>query len=454
MTDHSQETIQDATPEALEKKQRIRAWTFYDWANSVYPLVISSAVFPVFYDEMTATKVEKEIAPFRKYPDLTVKVKEIVSRDVEFFGMTFENTEILGYMISVSFLLVALVSPLLSGVADYSGSKKGFLKMFCYIGALATMGLYFFDPDQLELSLIVLLIASTGFWASLVFYNAYLPEIAPPEEHDKISAQGFSMGYLGSAILLIIILALGMGAGMPFKYGFILTGLWWIGFSQYTYRYLPKSTPKQASLRTKLTKGFKELKQVWNEFMPNVQLRRFLIAFFLISIGVQTIMVLAVSFAKVELEIETAGLIGSVLCIQFVAIGGSHLFARWAKRFGNMVLLSAASAVWLLCCVIAYNITEQWQFYCLAALVGFIMGGTQALTRSSYSQMLPETNDLASYFSFYDVTEKIAIVIGTFTYGWVLGASNMRYSALAMGGFFLLAIVAFLLVPRLKSSAQ
>ncbi len=429
----------DKTQEALEKKKRIHAWTFYDWANSVYPLVISSAVFPVFYDEITATKDADG---------------EIIDRTVEFMGMSFENTEILGYMISASFLIVSLISPLLSGVADYSGSKKSFLKMFCYIGATATMGLFFFDPDQLELGLTILLVASTGFWASLVFYNAYLPEIAPPEEHDKISAQGFSMGYLGSAILLIIILALGMGAGMPFKYGFVLTGLWWIGFSQYTYKYLPKSQPKKASLKTKLTKGFKELKQVWNEFMPNVQLRRFLIAFFLISIGVQTIMVLAVSFAKVELEIDATGLIASVLCIQFVGIAGSHLFARWAKKFGNMVLLSVASGVWLLCCLIAFVITEQWQFYCLAALVGFIMGGTQALTRSSYSQMLPKTNDLASYFSFYDVTEKIAIVIGTFTYGWVLGASNMRYSALAMGGFFLLAIIGFLFVPRLKSSAK
>lgn len=428
----------------------VRAWTFYDWANSVYPLVISSAIFPVFYDEMTATKAEITVTPFSSLPELTFEKSVIVSRDVDFLGKTFENTEILGYVISVSFLLVSLISPLLSGIADYSGSKKTFLKIFCYLGATATMGLALFDPDKLELSLGILLLASTGFWASLVFYNAYLPQIAPPEEHDRISARGFSMGYLGGAILLILILGLGMGAGMPFKYGFVLTGIWWIGFSQFTYKYLPKTKSETASLGTKLTKGFKELKQVWREFMPNVQLRRFLIAFFLISMGVQTIMILAVSFAKVELGIPAVGLIASVLCIQFVGIAGSFVFARWTKKTSNNVLLSIASVVWLICCIIAFYITEQWHFYGLAALVGFIMGGTQSVTRSTYSQMLPKTNDLASYFSFYDVTEKIAIVIGTFTYGWVLGVADMRYSALAMGGFFLFAIVAFLLVPRIK----
>lgn len=426
----------EVVEQAEQKRQKtIKAWTFYDWANSVYPLVISSAIFPVYYDNMTATKDADG---------------EIVDRTVTFLGMSFQNTEIMSYMISVSFLLVTLMSPLLSGIADFSGSKKKFLRIFCYLGAISTMGLFFFDGDHLELSLSILVLASTGFWGSLVFYNAYLPEIAPPDEHDLISAKGFSMGYLGSSILLIIILVCGMVLKMPFQYGFIMTGLWWIGFSQYTLKYLPRSKPQSASLKTKLTKGFKELRSVWREFKPNILLRRYLISFFLISIGVQTIMILAVSFAKVELDVPATGLIVSVLCIQFVGIAGAFLFAHLSKKVGNELMLGIACFLWVMACVIAFVITEHYQFYMLAALVGLIMGGTQSLTRSTYSKMLPETKDTASYFSFYDVTEKIAIVIGTFTYGWVLGASNMRYSALAMGVFFVLASLGFLIVARTK----
>jgi len=432
----SQVTQKKISNKRSQRQKTIRAWTFYDWANSVYPLVISSAVFPVYYDNITATKNADN---------------EIIDRTVTFFGASFQNTEIMSYMISFSFLIVAIISPILSGVADYSGSKKTFLKGFCYLGAFSTMGLFLFNADYLEISLSILALASIGYWSSLVFYNAYLPEIAPPRLHDIISAKGFSMGYLGSSILLIIVLTAGMALGMPFEYGFIMTGLWWLIFSHFTYPHLPHSTAVEAPIKTKLTKGFKELKAVWIEFKPNIQLKRFLLAFFLLSMGVQTIMILAVSFAKVELEIPATGLIISVLCIQFVGIAGSFLFANISKRKGNIYTLTIAACIWVVCCVIAFSITKQWQFYGLAALVGLIMGGTQALTRSTYSKMLPVTKDNASYFSFYDVTEKIAIVLGTLTYGLVLGVSNMRYSALAMGVFFVLAIVAFFGVKRIDS---
>lgn len=415
----------------------VRAWAFYDWANSVYPLVITTSIFPIFYEAKTSSVLS----------DGSVYEK------VEFFGWEFINTELYSYVLSLSFLIVSALSPILSGIADYSGSKKSFLKLFCYLGALGCAMLFFFDPAYLEVSMLFVLIASVGFWGSLVFYNAFLPEIAEPRMHDKVSAQGFAYGYLGSALLLIALLILIQTDTMPAHYAFPLVAIWWVGFAQVTYYYLPDNVyDKQPVQRSMLSKGYQELRHVWDELSDQFNLKAFLRSFFVYSMGVQTVMLMAVLFAKKEVEWGDqgdAGLIVSILIIQFVAIAGAYLFARLSKKLGNLKVLAAALVVWVFVCFSAYFIQTPFHFYLLASVVGLVMGGIQALSRSTYSKLLPETQDHASYFSFYDVVEKMGIVVGTLLFGLIEGVtSSMRNSAFALLVFFLVGLILLLFVKK------
>lgn len=418
----------------------IRAWAFYDWANSAYPLVITTAIFPIFYQAMTS----------KQLPDGTT------FDQVRFFNLQLINTELYSYVFSFSFLIVSLISPILSGIADYSGKKKRFMQLFCYIGAFGCAMLFFFNPDQLELSMFFVLLASVGFWGSLVFYNAFLPEVADVSLHDKVSAQGFAYGYLGSSLLLIANLIMIQSGLMPAKYAFLTVAIWWAGFAQVTYRKLPDNVYQRKPVSKEiLLKGYQELRSVWIELQGLINLKRFLKSFFVYSMGVQTVMLMAVLFAKKEVDWQgqgDSGLIVSVLIIQFIAIFGAFLFARLSKRLGNIPVLASALAIWVLICAAAYFIRTPLHFYLLAGVVGFVMGGIQALSRSTYSKMLPETKDHASYFSFFDVLEKLGIVIGTFLFGFIEGwTDSMRNSALVLMSFFVVGLLLLLLVKKEKN---
>lgn len=422
-------------------KKVINAWTFYDFANSSYPLVITSAIFPIFYVNVTATKDE---------------TGAIISDTVSLFGRDFKNTEIYDYVVALSFIIVSICSPLLSGIADYIGNKKRFMQFFCYLGSLSCASLYFFSKDFLFWGLLSVLFASVGYWGSVVFYNAYLPEIAHPEEHDKVSAKGYSMGYFGSAILLIINLVLIKAFGMPAKYSFISVALWWVGFAQITFSKLPNARANNDKMFKDhvVLKGFKELIKVWHELKHIKRLKRYLFAFFTYSMAVQTVMLVAVMFAKKEIVgIEDSNLIISVLLIQFVGMGGSFLFSRLSKKIGNIKALGVSLFIWIAICYGTYAfVYTPNSFYVVACCVGLVMGGVQSLSRSTYSKLLPETDDHASYFSFYDVCEKIGIVIGMFSFGFIEGMTGgMRNSILSLIAFFVIGFLILLTIPKTKS---
>lgn len=427
-------------------KKLLNAWAFYDWANSVYSLVIASTIFPIFYAALTIVKNEQG---------------EIVNDRVQLLGFDFNNDSLISYVTALAFLLVAFMSPFLSGIADYVGNKKNFLKFFCYLGALSCIGLFWFNLENLWLGLTCYFLALVGFWASLVFYNSYLPDIAFPEQQDKVSAKGFSMGYIGSVVLLILCLFMIMNyemlgfedAGFPTRLSFVLTGVWWIGFSQITYYYLPKGNKKQRLTNDVLFNGFKELKLIWKSLQHNPQLKKYLRAFFVYSMAVQTVMLIATYFGLEEInwagEDSTTGLIVSILLIQLVAIAGAMLTSRLSEKFGNINTLIAVNVVWIGICIYAFFVETPFQFYIAAGLVGLVMGGIQTLSRSTYSKMIPEgTLDTASYFSFYDVSEKIGLVIGLMLYGIVSQNYDIRFSILFLTGFFLLGVVLLMRVPR------
>jgi UMF1 family MFS transporter len=442
-----------------DDKQIIKAWTFYDWANSVFPLVITSAIFPNFYDYKT-THDDNDA---------------FIGKTVEFFGTQFENQNIYSFVYAFALFIVVMISPVLSGVADYLGNKKRFLQFFCYLGSISCMCLFFFTRDHLELSFIPFITATVGFWGSLVYYNSYLPEIASAENQDKISAKGFSMGYLGSSLLLIICLigimvfkyeekmvdgVLITSGFFKVKYSFLLTGLWWLGFAQYTFKHLPDQNhpPHGSDKKGLISKGFKELLKVAKQVVYLKQLKRFLYSYFFYNMGVQTVLVIAVLFARNEIswpdeKSKTTSLIISILIIQFVGIAGSFVFSRLSKAFGNLKALMFAILIWIFICCFTYFVVHlPFHFYIVAFLVGFVMGGIQSLSRSTYSKFLPETDDHTSFFSFYDVMEKLGMIIGTVSFGIISEiVGGMRPAVLALVAYFILGFLLLLLVPKTKS---
>jgi UMF1 family MFS transporter len=420
-------------------KKLLNAWAFYDWANSVYTLTIASAVFPIFYEALFSKD----------------------NHYIDVFGMHLKNSALISFTTAFAFLVVSFISPLLSGIADYVGNKKSFMKFFCYLGALSCMGLYWFDLDNIYIGLSFYFLGLIGYWGSLVFYNSYLPDIAFEEQQDKISAKGYSLGYIGSVILLIINLAMimkprlfgitgtdGEAAMKAMRYSFIMVGVWWVLFSQYTYYYLPKGSKEKGEKLNKsvIFNGFKELKKVWALLQENIPLKRYLGGFFVSSMAVQTVMLVATYFGAQEIqwsskEEGTIGLITCILIIQLVAVIGAVLTSRASAKFGNILTLIVINSIWAVACGLAFFITLPIHFYVMATVAGFVMGGIQALSRSTYSKLLPETDDTASFFSFYDVAEKIGIVIGMCFYGLIdQWTGRPRVAFTILGIFFVTAI--------------
>ncbi len=420
---------------SLDDKKVVNAWAMYDWANSVYPLVITSTIFPIYYSAIT---------------------KNENSGVVDFFGRNYVNTALYSYAISFSFLLVALISPLLSGIADYAGNKKMFMRFFCYLGAVSCSLLFFFTSGKIELGIILFFLASVGFSGSLVFYNSYLPEISSPQNQDKVSAKGFALGYIGSSILLIISLILVLKPdlfgitddSLPPRIAFLFTGIWWILFAQYTFKHLPSLVEKRKTTPHIILNGYKELIKVYQEIKTQTKLTSFLLSFFFFNMGVQTVMYVAALYGDKELKLESGQLITTILIIQFVAIAGAYLFSFISSKIGNANALAIAIIAWIGICIGALQVETAQQFYSLAFFVGMVMGGTQSLSRSTYSKMLPETKDTTSYFSFFDVTDKIAIVIGTASYGLIEEMTGSMKNSLGMLTVFFIIGLLFLLRIR------
>jgi UMF1 family MFS transporter len=418
----------------------LNAWAFYDWANSVYPLVISSAVFPIYYGSLFID-------------DLYIEV----------FGFNFKNTALISFLTAFAFIILSFITPLLSGIADYMGNKKLFLKLFCYLGSFSCMGLYWFELSNIYLGLSFYFLALISFWASLVFYNSYLPDIAFKEQQDSISAKGYALGYFGSVLLLILNLAMVMypsyfGISGPnpeilaMKYSFVSVGFWWIICSQYTFYYLPSSKEKKKIIKDVFFNGFNELKQVWNELKKILVIRKYLIAFFIYSSALQTVLLIAAYFGEQEIDWpkdeKTIGLIVSILLIQLIAIFGAILTSKLSSKFGNIFTLILLNIFWALLCIGAYFITDPYEFYIAAGLVGLVMGGIQALSRSTFSKMIPKTENTTSYFSFYDVSQKVSIVFGMTLFAFLDQITGSMRTSILM--FVVIFLIGALLLKRIK----
>ena len=418
----------------------LNAWAFYDWANSVYSLVISSSIFPLYFGFFFTKE----------------------NPNIELLGTSIKATSLVFFTTAFAFLTVAIVSPILSGIADYLGNKKRFMRFFCYLGAASCIGLYWFTKENIIFGMCCFYFGLVGFWGSLVFYNSYLSDIAFTNQHDKLSAKGFSLGYIGSVILLVICLYLIIGrtdeeAIEAMKLSFVYTGIWWAIFSQYTFYYLPKGNKNKHPITFSVVlNGYNELKKVQQLFFKDAKLKSFLIAFFVYSMAVQTVMLVATYFGEQEINWGTAdekrqGLIVSILMIQLVAVLGAILTSKLALKFGNIKTLIGINSVWIFICVGAFFVTKPIQFYIVAGIVGLVMGGIQSLSRSTFSKLMPETNDTTSFFSFYDVAEKIGIVIGMILYGSINQITgSMRNAVLFLVLFFVIGVILLFRTLKIK----
>ncbi|OQP60918.1 MFS transporter permease [Niastella vici] len=428
----------------------INAWCMYDWANSAYNLVITSTIFPAYFEGVTKNRM----------PD----------NEIEFLGRRFVNTALYNYALGTAFIVVAFIIPILTSIADYRGNKRNFMRFFCTMGAIFCCLLYFFAPEyvpenanrlsstSLTIGIFCMVLSCIGFWGSLVFYNSFLPDLVPHNQRDRISARGYTWGYIGSVILQIlcfIVVFFPESFGfhskfdkdfMPARISFVLVGLWWFGFAQIPFRYLPINTMKERrELKNVFSNGFLELKKVWTQLKHMRVLKLFLVSFFWYSAGIQTVFLAATQFGAKELHLPTDKLIITIMIIQLVAIPGAIIISRASERFGNIQTLMTVVLIWIGACIGAYYTYTDIQFYILGAVVGLVMGGIQSLSRSTYSNLMPETKDTASFFSFYDVTEKVALVIGMFTFAFIeeqtIHFGGMRNSVLALMFFFMLGFV-------------
>ena len=433
-------------------KKVVNAWAMYDWANSVYNLVITTTFFPIYFTAVTAAAYGENNVPL--------------------LGRNFKSSALYDYSLAFAYLVIAILLPILSSIADSRGNKKRFMQFFCYLGGLSCSALFFFrgDHPNVLFGVTCSVLAAIGYVGSLVFYNSYLPEIAAPEDRDRISAKGFSMGYIGSVILQ----AIGFGLVLYFEntkndsssgplLTFLLVGLWWMGFAQITFANLPKGVAAVEKHNTNVfTEGFKELSKVWQQAKKLPVLKRFLISFFFYSMGVQTVMLAASIFALKIFHLSNTKLIITIVIIQLVAIVGATVMSRLSARFGNIKVLMSVVILWILICVATYLVAQsaesganaEYGFYAVATAIGLVMGGIQALSRSTYSKLMPETRDTASFFSFYDITEKIAIVIGMFSFGFIDEMVGMKNSVLSLIAFFSIGLLCLLITLRKQKALK
>ncbi len=428
-------------------KKVVNGWAMYDWASSSYNLVITSTIFPTYFDSVA------------------VDDANISKTTVTFLGRQFENTALYNYSIAIAMFIVAIMSPLLSSIADYKGNKKKFLSFYFTLGSIACAAMYFFQKDTLWLGISGIIIACIGFWGAQVFYNSFLPEIASIEDRDRISAKGFIYGYVGSILLQLICFVFvmkpdlfGITTDKGAQISFLFVGIWWWGFARLALSKLPNPVPAGGGDQHNiLTKGYKELNKVWKQVKQLPKLKRFLMSFFFYNMGVQTVMLVAVLYGKRELEIPTEFLIVAILLIQLIAIPGAFVISNLSSKIGNIKTLMLLVVLWIFLCIAAYFIPKGGvvEFCTLGAFVGFIMGGIQSLSRSTHAKLIPETRDTVSFFSFYDVTEKLAAVIGIVAFGYITELTgSQRNSVLALIVFFVIGFLLLLYTNAVKTKNE
>lgn len=425
--------------------KEIFGWAMYDWANSAF----SATVVTVFLG-----------------PYLTSLVKAVADVDglVYLLGIPLRYDSFFAYCTAVSVVLQVFVLPILGAVADYSHLRKFFLQFFCVLGALATALLFFLRTGLHWLGAGLYIVANLAFGASIVFYNAYLPDIASPARRDQVSAFGWGLGYLGGGILLLLNLllftfreSLGLAADVAVRLSLASAGIWWLLFAQFSFVRLRSRYPRVQlpSGETYLSIAFEQLRRTFRAMRRLPETLKFLVAYLFYNDGVQTVIALASVFGAEELKLETSTLIQVILMVQFVAFVGALAFGQVAQWTGAKIAIVITLAVWCAVTVYAYQfLYTELQFWLMAAVVAFVMGGSQALSRSLFSQLIPKGKE-AEFFAFYEISERGTSWIGFVLFGLVNQlAGSLRAGILALIALFVIGLVLLLFVNVARGAEQ
>lgn len=415
-------------------------WCMYDWANSAFATVILAAVLPVYF----TTLVPKDEA--------------IVS----ILGWTHKMpaTALWGYAVSISMLIVALLAPYLGAWADSRRTRKKFLILSCLIGASATAMLALAGPGQYLLAALLFIVANIAFATGNIFYNSFLPALAEKHELDTLSARGFALGYIGGGLALLvtfIIIQQPQWFGLPditsaTRMGFLLTGLWWAGFALPAFRniredvFIHEPEPLQHGLGSYI-KTFSRIRQY-----PH--LLRFLIAFLFYNDGIQTVIAVSAIFASAELGLSQSTVLGCFLMIQFVAMPGALIFGHLSVKFGAKRTVMMSLILFIAVTIYAFRMNTATEFWLLGFVVALILGGSQAMSRSLFANMVP-ANRSAEFFGFYAVSGKFAAIFGPMVFAVISDITgSARQSILALSGFFVIGLLILASVDIKKGHEQ
>ncbi|MDK1030218.1 MAG: MFS transporter [Anaerolineae bacterium] len=423
-------------------KREIFGWAMYDWANSAFSTTVATVFLGPYVASLARSAAEAA-----------------GTTTVSFLGIPIAPDSFLPYCISISVGLQVLFLPILGAIADFSNLRKQLMRLFATIGAVATILLFFVTGPLWWLGGVLFIIANLALGAAIVFYNAYLPDIASEEERNNVSSYGFAMGYLGGGILLALNLAfflfsedIGVPEDLAVRINLASAGIWWLGFSFITWARLrtPRASRSIPANENYAKLGFRQLRITLREIKNFPETIKFLLAYFLYNDGIQTVIAVTAIFAAAPLiqgglELELQTLTAVILMIQFVAFGGALLWGRLANWIGAKQSIIVSLVIWSGVVIYAYGglygETRVTQFFILGIFIALVLGGSQAISRSLFSQMIPAGKE-AEYYSFYEITERGTSWIGPLLFGLanqIFG--SLRFGILSVIIFFIAGLI-------------
>ena len=448
--------MSDSAP-PINDKREIFGWAMYDWANSAFSTTVGTVFLGPYLASLAANAA-------KAYPDGMAR----------FFGIPVAPDSFLPYAVSFSVGMQVLFLPILGAIADYSHRRKQLMQLFATIGAVSTIAFFFVTQPLWWLGAILFVVANLAFGAAVVFYNSYLPDIASEDQRDRVSSYGWALGYLGGGLLLFFNLIfyqmhekLGVPTGLAVRINLASAGVWWLGFSLVTWSRLRSRHAARAlpSGENYVSVGFKQLWSTLKEVKRFPETLKYLLAYFLYNDGIQTVIAVSATFAAAPLvrgglEIEQGTLTMVILMIQFVAFGGALFWGKLAGWVGAKRAIIISLVIWAGVVTFAYGglkgETRVLQFWILGALIAVVMGGSQAISRSLFAQMIPDGRE-AEFYSFYEVSERGTSWIGPLLFGIMNQMfGSLRPALLSLIFFFFagLLILPFVNVKKAIADAR
>jgi MFS transporter, UMF1 family len=456
---------EEAVGSEPDRRREQRGWVFYDWANSVFPTSVTTVFGALYLTAVAAEAAKADTATNGSNPcpaDAEGNTNKLVNCQIDAFGWHFQAGSLWGYLLAVATVVQVLIVPLMGAIADRTQNKKRMLASFAFGGATATALMALVSGDDWQLGVILFILGNIGFGTSVVIYYAFIPEIATADERDALSTRGWAFGYLGSgcALALQVVVfsfheSLGLTEGNTAQIAFLTSGLWWAGFTLIPLRRLRNHQRPHGDEHGPgvVRGGFKELRSTIKLARAYPLTLAFLGTYLIYTDGISTVANVSAQYGKEELHFDTTVLTTTILIVQFVAFLGGVLHGIVARRIGAKRTIMVSLSVWVVVIAFAYFVQagQMFQFFALAAGIGLVLGGTNALSRSLFSQMVPAGKE-AQYFSIYEMGERATSWMGPILFAVVAGATgSYRPAIISLVVFFLVGLVLMFFVPARRA---